>query len=173
VQKENLMSDEATAEPVEQGGKSGWTPPASPEELNRIIADRVSREKAKYADYNDLKTKASRFDELAESQKSETQKAIERAEAAERDLASSRSEQSRLTVIAKHGIPEEYQELVFGNSPEEIEARAAKVKSLISTPTTDEGATVRELFVPGEGYSPATALNGDGIESALKKALGL
>jgi len=168
------MSEETTPEAAEQGGKSGWTPPASPEELNRIIADRISREKAKYADYNDLKTKASQFDELAESQKSETQKAIDRAEAAERELASSRSEQSRLSVIAKHGIPEDYQELVFGSTPEEIEARAVKVKSLITTPaSTDEGATVRELFVPGEGYSPATALNGDGIESALKKALGL
>jgi chromosome segregation ATPase len=126
------MADEQQSTEGEQGGNSGFTPPASQEELNRIIADRISREKAKYADYNDLKTKASEFDKLAESQKSETQKAIERAEAAERALAETQSERLRLSVIAKHQIPEEYQDFVSGGSEEELTAKAEKVKSLIS-----------------------------------------
>lgn len=32
------------------------------EEVNSIVADRLSRERAKYADYDDLKAKASQYD---------------------------------------------------------------------------------------------------------------
>ena len=150
-----------------EGGNSGWTPPATQDELNRIIADRITREKAKYADYADLKTKASEFDKLADAQKTETQRALERAEAAERALAESQSAALRLSVIARHGIPAEYQEFVSGGSEDELEARATKVKAMFAT------AGQTNLIVPAEGSTPALALNGDGIESALKNALGI
>jgi len=168
------MSDEApVVEPTENGGNSGWTPPASQDELNRIIADRVAREKSKYADYSDLKSKASKFDELAESQKTEIQKATERAEAAERALAEKQSEALRLSVIAKLGIPEDFHDFVVGSTEEELTAKAEKIKSLIPSQAGEQPSGVRELLVPGEGRSPATALNGDGIELALKNALGI
>lgn len=166
------MSDEvSTPEVDDNGGKSGFTPPATQEELNRIIADRISREKAKFADYNDLKTKAAEFDKLADAQKSETQKALERAEAAERALASTQSESLRLSVIARHSIPADYQEFVSGVDEAELEAKALKVLSLI--PEAQVSSGVRELVIPGEGRTPTTALNGDGLETALKSALGI
>lgn len=108
--------------------------------------------------------------EIEESSKSEAQKLAERAEAAEKALAEAKAESLRLSVIAKHGIPEEYQEFVSGSTEEELVAKAEKVKKLIeaqaATPT-------RHAVVPGEGSTPAMALNGDGIESALKNALGI
>lgn len=52
----------------------------SQSELDAIIADRLKREREKYADYNALKEKASKFDEMEEANKSELQKATERAE---------------------------------------------------------------------------------------------
>lgn len=171
------MSEEATTE-VEAGGTSGWTPPASQEEYNRVIAERVSRERAKYADYGDLKTKASQFDDLSNAQKTEVQKAIDRAEAAERALSESKSEALRNSVLAKHQIPEEYQDFVFGATEEELTARAEKVQTLISARSDIETpapapASVRELMVSHEGKSPALALNGDGIEAALRQKLGI
>lgn len=170
------MSDDTTAttETTEQGGNSGFTPPATQEDLNRIIADRVSREKAKYADYGDLKSKASKFDELSEAQKSEVQKALDRAVAAESELQASKSESLRLSVIAKHQIPEEYQGLIVGSTEEELTERASKVAALLAVQTEEKPVqTIRELVIPGEGRSPATALNGDGIEAALRQKLGI
>lgn len=35
------------------------------EEVNQIVGDRLKRESAKYADYEDLKSKAEKFDELS------------------------------------------------------------------------------------------------------------
>lgn len=49
------------------------------EEVNKMIADRISREREKYANYDELKTKAKKYDEVQEASKTELQKAEERA----------------------------------------------------------------------------------------------
>lgn len=49
------------------------------EEVNKMIADRIAREREKYADYDDLKAKAGKYDEVQEASKTELQKAQERA----------------------------------------------------------------------------------------------
>lgn len=56
-----------------------FTPPASQADLDRIIQDRVARERNKFADYDDLKAKATEYDQFKESSKSEQQKAIDAA----------------------------------------------------------------------------------------------
>lgn len=65
-------------------------PPAktfSEDDVNRIVQERLVRQKAQYVDYDDLKEKASKFDEFQKEQMSELEKATERAEGLERDLA--------------------------------------------------------------------------------------
>lgn len=56
------------------------------EELNAIVNDRLGRQKAKYADYDDLKAKAAKFDKLEEASKTELQKATEKATALQSEL---------------------------------------------------------------------------------------
>lgn len=59
-------------------------PPAEPPadktftqaDLDRIVADRLARQKAQFGDYEALKTKAAQFDELAEQSKTEAEKAV-------------------------------------------------------------------------------------------------
>jgi hypothetical protein len=58
-----------------------YTPPASQAELDRIIAERLRRQKAQFADYDELKSRAERLAEIEEANKTETEKAIERARA--------------------------------------------------------------------------------------------
>lgn len=53
---------------------STYTPPQTQAELDRIISDRLSRERGKYADYDDLKAKAAKFDEADSASKTELQK---------------------------------------------------------------------------------------------------
>ena len=48
-------------------------------DMDRVVAERVSRERAKYADHSDLKAKASEFDKLKADQATETEKAISAA----------------------------------------------------------------------------------------------
>lgn len=55
-------------------------------ELDEIIKARVAKERAKYGDYETLRTKASKFDEMEEANKSELQKATEKADALQKQL---------------------------------------------------------------------------------------
>jgi len=70
-------------------------------EMDAIIGERLNRLKAKYADYDELKTKADAYDEAAEASKSELQKAVERAEKAEAELNSMKAERKRAEEVAK------------------------------------------------------------------------
>lgn len=56
------------------------------DEVNQMIGERLGRERAKYADYEELKEKATKFDEAEEASKSELQKATERADALQKKL---------------------------------------------------------------------------------------
>lgn len=84
------MSVITTTEPSkgqeQQGGDSGYTPPASQADLDKIIADRLSRERGKFADYDDLKTKAEKLDELEAAGKTEVEKLTERLTAVSTEL---------------------------------------------------------------------------------------
>lgn len=48
-------------------------------DVDRIVADRVAREKAKFADYGDLKAKASKLDEIEAASATELDKAVKAA----------------------------------------------------------------------------------------------
>src|SRR5690242_287289 len=52
-------------------------------DVDRIVRERLARQKAQFSDYDDLKTKATEYDKIAEAQKSELEKANERAAQAE------------------------------------------------------------------------------------------
>lgn len=97
------MSEETGAPAPEQA------PPAesktfTQDELDRIVNDRLSRERGKFKDYDDLKTKASELDKLREASQSETEKAVNaaRKEAEESVRAEVRRERvlDRVEVLA-------------------------------------------------------------------------
>ena len=49
-------------------------------ELDAIVSDRLKRERAKFADYDEMQAKAAKYDEAEEASKTELQKATERAD---------------------------------------------------------------------------------------------
>ena len=116
-------------------------------------------------------TAAKRLAEIEEASKTEAQKLADRAAAAEKALAEAQADALRSKVIAKHAIPEDYHEFVVGATEDELTAKAEKVKALIEAQNAPQAT--RHVVVADEGKTPALALNGDGIESALKNALGI
>lgn len=56
------------------------------EELDAIVQDRLKRERDKYSDYDALKEKAEQYDAEKEAEKSELEKATERAAALQAEL---------------------------------------------------------------------------------------
>ena len=97
-------------------------------EMNAIIADRLSRERAKYADYDALKEKADQFDAAQEAGKTELQKANERAAALQTQVdALTRANEVREVrgkVSAATGVPAE---LLSGETEEACKAQVQAI----------------------------------------------
>ena len=110
----------------ENGGEvQDFTPPASQEELNRIIGERLDRERKKFSDYDDLKAKASQFDALQESKKTDEQKWQERVTTLEQKLTQETVAATKSRIQAKYGLSDADAELFLTAASEEgVEAQA-------------------------------------------------
>lgn len=117
-------NNDTGADKKPEGGNE-FQPITSQEEFDKALSKRLDRERSKFADYDDLKQKASEYDQLQESQKSELQKERERAEAAEK-RASAAERTALVTRIASEEdvIPE----VLHGDTEEEMRAAAARIK---------------------------------------------
>lgn len=94
-------------------------------ELDAIISDRLKREREKYADFDTLKEKAAKYDAAVESEKTELQKATERADKYKEQLdAMQKAEEVRKIrdkVAQEKGIPVN---LLTGETEEACTAQA-------------------------------------------------
>ena len=94
------------------------------DDVNRIVADRVK----KYADYGELKKKAEMIDQIEEANKTELQKAQERANGLQAELdalkKSSELRDLRDEVSKAKGVPAN---LLTGSTKEECEAQAEQI----------------------------------------------
>jgi len=61
------------------GDAKAYAPPATQAELDRIVESRLARERAKFADYDDLKSKVGEYETWQQSQLSEQEKAVQAA----------------------------------------------------------------------------------------------
>jgi len=83
---EDVEQQEATEETEAldtEETSSGFRYISSQEELDRVISERLKRERAKFSDYASLKSKAQEYDKIVESSKSETEKLSSKAAEAE------------------------------------------------------------------------------------------
>lgn len=91
-------------------------------EVNSIVQERLARERAKYEGFEDLKAKAEKFDAQEEANKSELQKAQEKATELEEKLKSMEREdairKTRIKVAEEKGIPENWRSLLTGETEE-------------------------------------------------------
>lgn len=107
------------------------------EELNAIVNDRLGREKAKYSDYEALKEKASKFDQIEEASKTELQKITDKATALESELKALKKANEirgiREEVAKTMNIPTD---LLTADTKEGCEAQA---KSLLAFASAQQG----------------------------------
>ena len=135
-----------------------FKPPASQEELNRIIAERVRRTEAKYAGYADAVKKAEQFDAITEAQKTEMQRIQERAEAAEHRAQVLETKQQvadwKAEIVKDPAFAGVTAGVLRGSTQEELIAHATELKALLPTPDVRKGA-----YVAGEGRGGANSVD--------------
>ena len=114
-------TQETTQNPVEPQEKT-----FTQEDVNRIVAERVKR----YANYEELKQKAEKFDQIEESNKTELQKAVEKANGLQSELDALKNATKlrdlRDEVSKEKGVPAN---LLTGTTKEECEAQAEEIIS--------------------------------------------
>ncbi len=81
---ESLKTDTTVTIPEQAAEKPERT--FTQAEMDAIIGERLSRERAKYADFETYKEKAEKFDAAEEAAKSDLEKATERANALQAEL---------------------------------------------------------------------------------------
>jgi hypothetical protein len=133
------MSEPTATESAQDGNQSGQTstaqdfkPITTPAELDAFLKDRVARAERKatekFADYDELKAKASQLDALSEASQTETEKAAKRAAKAEADRDDARAEALRLRVAVEHGISIEDADLFLtGKDDATLRAQAQRL----------------------------------------------
>lgn len=131
----------------------------SQRQLDTIIAERLKRERAKYAD---LREKAATVDELTS-----------RAEQAEGRLAELEHAEKvrgwREAAAAEYGVPAS---ALRGETQKELTEHAALLSELLSGGATG-GAAGKRTVIKTEGEGAGLALNGDPLLDKLKGVLGI
>lgn len=94
------------------------------DELNDKIEERLKRERAKYADYAELKAKAEQFDKVGDQAKGDTEKLSEQLGAVQKELADERLRRIKSEVAASKGLTPAHVKRLTGTTLEELEDSA-------------------------------------------------
>jgi hypothetical protein len=135
-------------------------------DVDRIVKDRLQRERDKLGDVKALKAKADQFDQLEESKKSENEKFVEKLTKAEAEVAqipARVAEQLRGHLVALHEINGDDAELFLtANDPELL---LKQVQRLVGR---ESERKKQGNFVPREG---STSKNIEGDEREAVRSL--
>ncbi len=116
----------------------GYEPPASQADLDRIIGERLARERSRYADYDELRERATQFDALVEASKSDQERLEEAAAKAATQANTLEAENLRLKVAIAKGLPPELIGRLQGSTQKELESDADTLLDLVNPPTHDQ-----------------------------------
>lgn len=113
------------------------------EEVNALIGARLDRERAKFADYDELKKDAEAYRASIEAEKSELTRAQERiaeleAAKAARDAADARAEVVA-RVMREHSVDVKYAALLTADDEEGLIAQAKLVGERFAEPSKNDG----------------------------------
>lgn len=138
----------------------------SQEDFDRRLADRLRREREKYADYDDLKAKADKLAEIEEANKTEEQKQAERVAELEKKLSDYETREQlnawKGEVATEKGVPAH---LLRGSTREELAEHADEIKALLDEKPQPQRPNSNVSKTP-------PALNSTALEEALRRAVG-
>lgn len=113
------------------------------EELNAIVADRLARERGKYADYDDLKRDAEAYRARQEADKTELQKAQERIAELEAEQGERKRKDEHAALVRKvmeaQKVDARYASLLTADTEEALTEQAKLIGERFADPVPREG----------------------------------
>lgn len=155
----NSAPDAEADTPNDDGKETDWEA-----EARKLKAEsRKWEQRAK--DNLAYKEKAENWDKFQDSQKTELQKAAERAEAAEKAAAEKDAQLARLQVAQEHGITKDEAKLLTGTTPEQLAEQAAAILAIRG----DKKPTVPK---PDPSAGPKDPVKPSGLAGAISAHYG-
>jgi phage terminase Nu1 subunit (DNA packaging protein) len=136
------------------------------EQVNALVAEAKRKEREKIpTDYDDLKAKASKFDDLEQASKTELQKALDKAAALETELTGYKTKEQvagwAAEIVKDSDIPAS---VLRGSTREELEQHFEQLKSLAPKPKRTS-APAGHATGDGQGSRSVAALRQLGFGS--------
>lgn len=151
---------ENTAETATQQAQEGQERTFTQDELNKVVADRLARERAKYADYDELKGKAAKFDEAEEASKTELQRALdtsnrykESADKLKAELDELKAANERRELISKKAAEYQVDEGLLRRMSGDVEDNAKFLQQMAEA-RKGKHPILRDAGEPGEQAEP-------------------
>lgn len=142
------------------------------EQVNSLLAEQKRTVQSKYTDYDDIKAKASQFDELSEQQKTEQQKLTDRLAAIEKerdDAAAERDKANTARLVSQKaadaGLPSRLWKRVSGTTAEEIDADIADLMEGLSIEDKKKSSS----FKSGASKTETAATSKERAAAALRQ----
>ena len=147
------MSDETKAqETTEETPGRTFTEEEFQHKLDAAIKERLSRERKKYADYDDLKAKAAKFDEFEESQKSDLQKAQEQIEKLQAQITAREEAEKKEALVSRiadeYNIPSDYHCFLTAEDEDELKAQAELLGTKFAEVSANDGRKPADVKAP-------------------------
>lgn len=146
---EENMENTVNEQVNETGAENKNTKTFTQDEVNAIVAERLKRESGKYSDYEQLKAKASKFDEIEEASKTELQKARDKADKLQKQLETltkaNEVRDIREKVAKDTGVPVA---LLTGDTEELCKAQAEGIIAFAKPagyPTVKDGGEIHNI----------------------------
>ena len=108
-------------------------------DVEKIVADRLARERKKFAGHDDLKKKAAQFDQLQEKNKTDLEKVNDQLSAAHVELQGYRVADIRRAAASKVGLDLELAEFITAVDEDEAEEQAKKLLARLGPKNDDDG----------------------------------
>lgn len=137
---QNTENLDATGAQEQQGEQGKWMTQA---QLDAIVQKSKAQAKKPYADYDELKAKAAKLDELEEASKSDLQKATERISELEKQIAERAAADERAELIDRiatdHKVPSDYRCFLTAPDEDGLVEQAQKLAEKFAEPSFNEG----------------------------------
>lgn len=151
---------EAPENPAAEGSQGLLTQ----EQVNTLVGNARTKERAKYPNYDEYKAAFEELKELKDSQKSDLEKATSRADELQKELDALKAEKERKSwreeVSKETGVPAD---VIAGDTKEEMAAHAESLKKLIPDST--------KPIVASDGFAPAAGGAGKSTREQFAEAM--
>lgn len=155
----DATTDATTDDTIEKGGETGKT--FTQEQVNDLLARQKGDVQRRFSDYDELKAKAGKLDEIETANQSDLEKVTSERDTLKGELTPLQTENLRLRVALDKKLPPELIDRLKGSNKEEMESDADELLKLVGgQQTTDFEGGARE------------EVKSDDMNSLIRRAAG-